>query len=321
MEPIHRYEEDIVAVDAAYVRPRLTAIYLVIEKGRVAVVDTGSREGLARTCEALHTLGLTVDSVDYVLLTHVHLDHAGGAGKMMQAFPQARLVVHPRGAPHMIDPSRLLAGVTAVYGAVAVNRLYGEIVPVCAKRIVCASDGLTVDLAGRELLCFETPGHARHHLCFRDGRSGSLFTGDSFGLSYRELDTAGRQFIFPTTTPVQFDPIALRASLDRLLSYQPRSVFLTHYGEVGDVPRQAARLWDLLEAHLCVARREARPGPDRLARIRAGLVEILMEAVRRFDCRLPIEQVLEIFATDLDLNAQGLAVWLDSSSAISSPKG
>jgi len=317
MEPIHRLEHDILVVDAGYVRPLLAAIHVIVEKGRVAIVDSGTKNGFARTLAALRMLGLTSASVDYVILTHVHLDHAGGAGLMMREFPCARLVVHPRGAAHMIDPSRLVAGVTAVYGAAAVARLYGDIIPISADRIVHASDGLTVDLAGRELLCLDTPGHARHHICVHDGRGGGIFAGDTFGLSYRELDTEGRQFIFPTTTPVQFDPAALYASLDRLLSYQPTRVYLTHYSELRDVPAKAARLRELIDAHLVVARREEGRAGDRVARIRAGLVDLLLVEAQRFGCRLPSTQVLELFATDLDLNAQGLAVWLDSERGVS----
>lgn len=305
---------DIYAVDAGYVRPLLAAIHLVVENGRVAIVDTGSKGALERTLDALKILGLTAASVDYVMLTHVHLDHAGGAGQMMQAFPQARLVVHPRGAPHMINPSRLLAGVTAVYGAAEVVRLYGKILPIEEQRIILATHGSRVDLAGRELLCLDTPGHARHHVCVRDGRSGNIFTGDIFGLSYRELDTDGRQFIFPTTTPVQFDPAAMHASLDLLMGLRPSALYLTHYSEVRQVAAKAARLHGLIEKHVSIARSERNAGDERYPRIRAGLVDLLLDEVRRFGCRLSPTRVLELFATDLDLNAQGLVVWLDTQS-------
>lgn len=303
---------DIYAVDAGYVRPLLAAIHLVVENGRVAIIDTGSKDGVTRALDALTILGLTAASVDYVILTHVHLDHAGGAGQMMQAFQQARLVVHPRGAPHMIDPSRLLAGVTAVYGAAEVVRLYGKILPIDEERIIRATHGLRVGLAGRELLCLDTPGHARHHVCVRDGRSGNIFTGDIFGLSYRELDTDGRQFIFPTTTPVQFDPEAMHASLDLLMGLQPSALYLTHYSEVREVAAKAARLHGLIEKHVSIARSESNTGDERYPRIRAGLVDLLLDEARRFGCRLSPARVLELFATDLDLNAQGLVVWLDA---------
>ena len=230
----------------------------------------------------------------------------------MRAFPNARLVVHPRGARHMADPAKLVAGATAVYGAAEVRRLYGEVLPIDAARIVEATHELRVDLAGRELLCLDTPGHARHHICIVDRKSGGIFTGDTFGLSYRELDTDGRQFIFPTTTPVQFDPQAMHASLDLLMSYRPTAMYLTHYSQVVDVAAKAAELHRLIDAHLDIARREKDSGPDRHSRMRAMLAHLLVDEAKAFGCRLPPAEILEIFATDLELNAQGLGVWLDA---------
>ena len=124
--------------------------------------DYGSNDALPNALAALKKSGLDVAAVDYVFLTHIHLDHAGGAGRMMATFPNARLVVHPRGARHMAEPSKLVAGVSAVYGSEYVARVYGEILPIPAERILEAPDGTVISLAGRELLCLDTPGHARH---------------------------------------------------------------------------------------------------------------------------------------------------------------
>ncbi|HRE16427.1 MAG TPA: MBL fold metallo-hydrolase, partial [Rhodocyclaceae bacterium] len=167
------YQNGIYAFDAGYVRPILAAIHMVVEQGRVAFIDTGSNDSLPNAMAALERLGLDADAVDYVVLTHIHLDHAGGAGTMMQAFPHARLIVHPRGARHMAEPGKLVAGVTAVYGAEYVQRVYGEILPVPAERIVEAGEGFEFSLAGRQFLCLDTPGHARHHICIVDQRTGS----------------------------------------------------------------------------------------------------------------------------------------------------
>jgi glyoxylase-like metal-dependent hydrolase (beta-lactamase superfamily II) len=243
------YSQGIYAFDANYVRPQLAAIHLVVDQGRAALVDTGANSALPAALEALRAVGCTPESVDYILLTHIHLDHAGAAGAMMRAFPNARLVVHPRGARHMADPSRLIEGAAAVYGADEVRRLYGEVLPVDATRIIEARHEESLRLGGRELLCLDTPGHAKHHLCFVDGLSGHIFTGDTFGLSYRELDVDGRQFIFPTTTPVQFDPQAMHASIDLLLGYRPEAVYLTHFSQVRRVPEQAACLHRWIDRH------------------------------------------------------------------------
>lgn len=306
------YDHGISAVDSGYVRHQHSAIHFIVDAGRVALVDTGTNDSLPRVEAGLRELGLGPEAVDYVILTHIHLDHAGGAGSFMRAFPSAQLVVHPRGARHMADPSKLVAGAAAVYGATEVRRLYGEVLPVDAARIVEAPHGTVLRLGGRELFCLDTPGHARHHICIVDRSAGAIFTGDTFGLSYRELDTDGRQFVFPTTTPVQFDPQALHESIDLLMSFRPQVMYLTHFSQLRDVEIHAATLHRLIDAHVEIAKREARPGPDRHARIRANLAHLLVNEAERFGCRLAPAEVLQLWASDIELNAQGLDVWLDT---------
>ena len=307
------YRNGIYAFDAGYVRPILAAIHVVVESGRVALIDTGSNDALPNALAALERLGLDVAAVDYVILTHIHLDHAGGAGSMMAAFPYAQLVVHPRGARHMAEPSKLVAGVTAVYGAEYVNRIYGEILPIPAERIIEAADGFTVSLAGRELLCLDTPGHARHHICIVDKKTGGVFTGDMFGLSYREHDVDGRPFIFPTTTPTQFEPDEMRASINRLLSFKPDAMYLTHYSRVGDVPALGKDLLRRLDALVAIAELASQLiGMPRHEQIKAEIASYLFAELKAHGCNLAEAVVLDIWATDLELNAQGLEVWLDS---------
>lgn len=309
---IFQYANGVSAIDSGYIRQQHAAIHFIVEAGRVAIVDTGTNESLPRVEAALQSLGLAGDSVEYVILTHIHLDHAGGAGSLMRAFPNAKLVVHPRGARHMADPTKLVAGAAAVYGLAEVRRMYGEILPVESSRIIEAPHETIITLAGRELLCLDTPGHARHHICIVDRGSNAIFTGDTFGLSYRQLDTDGRQFVFPTTTPVQFDPAALHQSIDLLMTYSPRVMYLTHFSELRDVEKHALELHRLVDAHVEIARREARSGPDRFARIRANLAHLLVQETTRFGCRLGPAEVLQLWESDIELNAQGLDIWLSS---------
>ena len=306
------YGNGIIAFDAGYVRPILAAIHMVVENSRVAFIDTGSNDALPNALSALKKLGLDVSAVDYVILTHIHLDHAGGAGSLMRAFPNAKLVVHPRGARHMAEPAKLVAGVTAVYGAEYVQRVYGEILPIPADRIIEAPDGFLLSLAGRELLCLDTPGHARHHICVVDKKTGGIFTGDMFGLSYRELDVEGRQFIFPTTTPTQFEPEAMRESIRRLLSFNPEAMYLTHYSRVPDVPQMGEALLRHLDALIALALQEKNAGELRHLRIKQAMTNYLLTEVHRHGCHLPDAELLAIWETDVELNAQGLEVWLDS---------
>ena len=312
MPHITDYEHGISAIDSGFGRPQLAAIHLIAEGDRAALVDTGSNASLPIVLQALKAKGLTPAQVEYVILTHIHLDHAGGAGALMQALPNARLTVHPRGARHMVDPARLVAGTIAVYGEAQARRMYGDILPIPADRIVETPEGATIRLGERALTFLDTPGHARHHVCIRDDRSGHVFAGDMFGLSYRELDVDGRQFAFPTTTPVQFEPAAMHASIDRLLALQPEAIYVTHFGQVRDVPRLGADLHRLIDAHVAAALRHRDAGAGRHHRIKADLTAILLDEARRHGWRMALDGLLRLMAADVELNAQGLGAWLDS---------
>jgi glyoxylase-like metal-dependent hydrolase (beta-lactamase superfamily II) len=300
----------ITAIDTGYVRPFFDASHLVVEDGRAAFVDVGTGHSVPGLLAALEAKGLPHDAVDYVIVTHVHLDHAGGAGEMMRRLPRARLVVHPRGARHMADPSKLWAGASAVYGEEAMARNYGQLVPVDPSRIVEAPEGYTLELAGRPLLFLDTPGHARHHFCVWDVASRSMFTGDTFGLSYRELAGQRGAFILPTTTPVQFEPEALLASIDRLVGFLPVAMILTHYSRVTEIGRLAGDLRRRIGELVTLGR--AQDGKrDRARRLRAGVEELLLGWARDDGTPLTRERVREILAVDIELNSQGLEAWLD----------
>jgi hydroxyacylglutathione hydrolase len=310
MVELSSYAHGIHAVDSGYIRPQLAAVHLIVERGRVAVVDTASNACVPRVLEALQTLGLAPASVDHVFLTHVHLDHAGGAGAMMRVFSNARLVVHPRGARHMADPARLFAAARAVYGAEEADRLYGEPLPVPADRIVAATDGHALDLGGRTLVCLDTPGHARHHLSLLDTHSGGIFAGEAFGISLRELDVDGRASILPAIAPTQFDPAAMRASVERILSLQPPALYLAHFGRIRDVPRLGDDLLRLLDGQVALAERERDAGPDRGARLLAGLRAQTDAEAARQGWRLPTEALHVLLDEYLALDAQALDGWL-----------
>ncbi|HET7780466.1 MAG TPA: MBL fold metallo-hydrolase [Rudaea sp.] len=304
------FDHGISAIDTGFFRPRFDASHLIVENGRAAFVDTGTNYSVPRLLAELETKRIPVDAVDYVILTHVHLDHAGGAGLLMQQLPNARAVIHPRGVRHMVDPGALIAGATAVYGADEVRASYGELVPIPAERIITANDEHRVDLAGRELLCIDTPGHARHHICIWDARSQAFFPGDTFGLSYREFDTDNGAFILPTSTPVQFEPDALHASIERMLGFKPQQMFLTHYSRVTDVERLARDLHEQIDAMVAIARKHAGDA-DRHARIMEDLAQLYIARVRAHGCMLDEATIRDVLVMDIELNAQGLEVWLD----------
>jgi glyoxylase-like metal-dependent hydrolase (beta-lactamase superfamily II) len=297
-------------IDSGFHRPQFDAAYLIVENGRGAFVDSGLNSSLPNMLQALAAADCAPEQVDWLILTHVHLDHAGGAGQLLTRLPNARLVVHPRGARHMIDPSALVAGATAVYGAEEVRRTYGELVPVPAHRVIEAGDGHVVDLAGRPLLCLDAPGHARHHIVIHDQRSRAFFTGDTFGLSYGELGGPGGRYILPTSTPVQFEPEALKASIKRMLGFEPQAMYLTHYGRVEDVAVLAGALFEQIDAMVAIALRHA-DADARHQRIAADLSELYLAGALACGCPLAPDEVREILSMDIELNAQGLAIWLD----------
>jgi glyoxylase-like metal-dependent hydrolase (beta-lactamase superfamily II) len=305
-----RHADGISTIDVDYVRPGLAAAHLIEWNGRAAFVDTGPNHGVPLLLEALGQFGLAPTAVDYVLLTHVHLDHAGGAGLLMRALPNARAVLHPRGAPHLVDPARLIAGSIAVYGAAEYHRLYGDIIPIPAERVLATADGQQLSLAGRTLEFVHTPGHALHHQCIVDPVSSSIFAGDTFGISYREFDTARGPFIFPTTTPTQFDPQQLIASIDRLLGCAPRAMFLMHFGRVEDLARLGEDLKSQVAELAAIALRHATVA-DRAASIRADMRALWLRRARQHGVTLPEERVDALLGKDLDLNTDGLLAWLE----------
>jgi glyoxylase-like metal-dependent hydrolase (beta-lactamase superfamily II) len=299
-------------LDTGFHRPNFDAAYLIVENGRGAFVDCGLNASVPALLQGLAAAGLAPADVEWLILTHVHLDHAGGGGQLMQALPNARLVVHPRGARHMIDPSQLIAGASAVYGEDEVARTYGRILPVEAARVVEARDGHRIDLAGRELLCLDAPGHARHHIVIWDAASRSFFTGDTFGLSYREFDSAAGAFILPTTTPVQFEPEALKASIARMLDFDPEAMYLTHYGRVAPPAVLAQALFAQIDAMVAIARAQAGLASEaRHAAICADLAELYATRAAAHGCRQSRAEVIALLGMDIELNAQGLGVWLD----------
>ena len=310
MPAIEALGHGIHAIDTGFVRPQFDASHLLVERGRAAFVDVGTNFSVPALLSALDGLGLAREAVDYVIVTHVHLDHAGGAGEIMRELPQAKLVVHPRGARHMIDPSKLWAGAAAVYGEETMRRHYGSLVPVDPGRVVQAPDDFTLELAGRPLVFLDTPGHARHHFCVWDEASRSMFSGDTFGLAYRELASERGSFIMPTTTPVQFEPEALEASIDRLVGYEPEAMLLTHYSRVTEIERLAAELKRKVRA-LAALGRDAPAGPGRAEYLQRGVRERVFAWVSDHGTALSRGEVETLLDVDIELNAKGLEAWLD----------
>ncbi len=310
--PWIRHSHGVTTVDAEYVRPGFAAVHVLERQGRVALVDAGANASVPLVLGALTQLGLELESVDWLFLTHVHLDHAGGAGLLLQQLPRARVLVHPRGAPHLIDPTRLESATRAVYGEQAFERLYDKLVPIPAERVQQTHDGERIMLGQQALAVFHTPGHALHHQVLFDPLAAALFSGDTFGVSYRDLDTAAGPFIVPTTTPSQFDPQQLLRSIERIVELGPESVYLTHFGRVTDTVRLAASLREQVEHFVELARAHAAV-ESRHLRLYSALRDYLVERAQAHGIEDPSAKVEAVLGPDLELNAQGLIAWLERS--------
>lgn len=301
----------ITVIDCLFHRPGLAACYLVEQSGSFALIDCGTKNSVPHILEVLDSLSVAVEQLAYIIPTHVHLDHAGGAGELMTYLPNAKLLVHPRGLRHMCDPGKLQAGATAVYGEVEFNRTFGGLTPVPEARARAVDDGEEIDLNGRKLKFIHSPGHAKHHFCIYDAASQGIFTGDTFGLSYREFDDENGKFILPTSTPVQFAPQAWLQTLDRLMSLNPQRMYLTHFGMVEDVVLLSQQLRQSIEEYVQIAQ-QCKTAENRVEKLQQMLLQHTMDKLKALGKQHTEAEVHSLLDMDIQLNAQGLDFWLSS---------
>lgn len=320
-------DSNIYTVDALYYEPELASIHLVREKDAVAIIDTGTQYSVPQVEAALAELGLSFDNVELIILTHIHLDHAGGSSALMRLCKNAQLIVHPKGARHMATPEKLVAGSMAVYGESEFAKLYGEIAPIEESRIVSPVDGEEISMGDRIFKFIDSPGHANHHHCIVDAQTNSIFTGDTLGIAYQSLRDPDHAFIMPTTTPVQFNPDALHQSIDRVMSYQPDYLYYTHYSMLAPSAQNIAGLHEQIDDFVMLTQKtaeqlqqdepaddlELNQRPELNKKFEQRLFDELREyTVRRAQNELSTvseETIRHWVGLDSKLNAQGLAFW------------
>ena len=298
-----------VTIDTHYVMPQLAAAYLREEGGEVAFIEANTTHCVPRLLAALAQERLAPEAVKYVIVTHVHLDHAGGASALMRACPNATLLAHPRAARHLIDPARLVASARSVYGAETFERLYGTIEAIDARRVTVLEDGARVTLGGASLHFLHTRGHANHHFVVHDEAQQVVYTGDAFGLVYPALQRAQR-FAYPSTSPTDFDGPAAIASVQRVVDLKPRAVALTHFGLFEEVQVIAEQLVRWLELSTRMAEEGARSGDEQGTleqRFKWKLDQEFELAATRAGLKLT-ESDRQLIRFDSELNGQGLAV-------------
>ena len=312
--PIQRHDDGVIAIDTMTGGMTSVTAGYVLDAERPVLVETGPALGIEHLLAGLDALGMDPGDLAHVVLTHIHLDHAGGAGDVAAAFPQARIVVSEVGARHLHDPGRLNAAARQVYGELH-DTVYGDCTPIDAERIVAVADGDTIPLGrGRELQLQYAPGHAKHHIGVYDTGTGALFSGDSVGVRL-----PGMPVLRPATPPTDFHLGAALRTLERYRRTEPNRVYLAHYGPV-DPPDEALaeaeerlRLW----AHTAeVAWLEATGGD--VAVTGTELDHVTETLRRRFVDELPADDDpddpdrgarLELLS-GVESNAAGLVRWL-----------
>ena len=299
--------DGISVIDSGYFSKDFAAIYLLRQGNEVAIIETGNKYSATNVQKALKMDGLSFSDVAYIIPTHVHLDHAGGAGELMNRCQNAQLIVHPRGARHMINPSKLIEGAMAVYGEENFNKLYGEIIPIDSSRVIEADDNFILDFEGRELKFIDTPGHARHHFCVWDKQTESMFTGDTFGISYRDLDKENEVYIFPSTSPVQFDPEALIKSIYKIMEYKPQRVCLTHFAAIKPTQKVIDQLIDGINFVSNLAKKYASKDDAELI-IQDEMMNYFLKGIKKVG-NDDLEFCRDRLKLDVEINTQGLIYW------------
>ena len=301
---------DITTIDCEYLgATEVAAAYLIVDGNRAAFVDNCTNRSVPRLMKALSERGLGPENVDYVIITHVHLDHAGGTTGLMNACPHAQVLAHPRAAPHVIDPSKLVASASTVYGEARFKALYGTIDPIDESRVRIMEDNSTVQLGSRTLRFIHTRGHANHHHCIVDETSRSVFTGDAFGLHYPYLNKPGT-FALPSTSPTDFDGPLAKEAVRRIAAEKPTQVFPTHFGPVTDIETAADMLIrhiDFHESLMLDAQHSDLPDDALTAYCQGRLKDYFRGLLNQHGDLGADEQTWRLLQLDLDLNGQGLA--------------
>ncbi|HLE77392.1 MAG TPA: MBL fold metallo-hydrolase [bacterium] len=221
---------DLVLIDTGYTHtPEAIAVYL-LRGDPPALVETGPATTVDAVLAGVRDAGVDPQDLRAAAVTHIHLDHAGGAGALAERLPNLQIYVHPIGAPHLVDPARLTASARRLYGA-DLDRLLGEPLPIPGGRVHAVADGEILQMGARRLRAFDTPGHARHHHAFFDEQSGDLFTGDAAGVAL-----PNSRYVRAPTPPPDFDVAAWKSSLTRMRGLRPSRLLLTHFGPQTWVP-------------------------------------------------------------------------------------
>ncbi|OLN21632.1 MBL fold metallo-hydrolase [Domibacillus antri] len=275
----------------------------IFHESKKAIIETSASPSIPYLLEGLKELDISPKEIEYIIVTHIHLDHSGGAGLFLTSCPNAKIIVHPKGARHLADPSRLIASAKTVYGE-RFDELFDPILPVPAERIIEMEDGGTLDLGGRSLTFIHTPGHANHHFSIYDKKSNGVFTGDTAGIRYAQLVDEGEDFYLPTTSPNQFNPDEMKKSIETIMAYQPDRIYFGHYG-MTENPKQAIQM--VLEwLDLFIETAQECQSVNELSEKLAGKIKQYLSSKGVPESH----PVYEIIKVDMPVCAQGIMLYL-----------
>lgn len=288
-----------------------TGTYILLGE-HITIIETCASPSLPYILQGLKELDIKPDQVAYIIVTHVHLDHAGAAGLLMEQCKHAKLIVHPRGARHMIDPAKLIKGAQAVYGN-QFNDLFHPIVPIPEERVISVQDGHILHIgADRTLTFYDTPGHAKHHISIHDSLTNGIFTGDTIGVYYRDLQQYNVEFYLPTTSPSQFNPDEMLHSMHRIRQLNPDSIYFGHYGKSSNPQEVYEQMETWLPVFLSAAQdvfsRETDP-----AIMASAISNRLFTTVRTYLTERGVPEDAKAYRAlqiDMDLCAMGLVDYL-----------
>lgn len=280
----------------------------VIHEDELTIVETGPSPSVKYVKKGLEALGFSLDQVKYIIVTHIHLDHAGGAGVLVKECPNAKVVVHPRGARHIADPDRLIAGAKAVYGE-KFAELFDPIIPIPEDRLLVKGEADTLKIGPDCLLEFlDTPGHAKHHFSIYDPITNGMFTGDTVGVRYEQLVPDGVNLFLPSTSPNQFDPDAMQSAINRMQDMKLDYIYFGHYG-MTNIPNEALQQvseWLDIFVEEAEAIYAEQKGHDELAE---RLISLVREKLRAQG--IPDDhKVYSLIKLDMEVSAMGMIDYL-----------
>ncbi|MFC4559516.1 MBL fold metallo-hydrolase [Virgibacillus kekensis] len=283
--------------------PSRTGTY-VINEDELTLIETGPSPSVKYLKKGLATLGFSPEDVKHIIVTHVHLDHAGGAGLFLQQCPNAKVYAHPRGARHLVNPRKLAAGARAVYGE-SFSELFDPIVPIPEERLIEKGEGDTLQIGKNCILSFlDTPGHAKHHFSIYDPVSNGIFTGDTVGIRYEQLIQEGIELYLPSTSPNQFDPNDMHTAIDRMRRMNLDKIYYGHFGMTENVEQALGQVSAWLDIFMEIGEEAVAEGKGYDV-----LAERLLAIVREHLSGLGVREEHDVYVLiNLDMQVSALGI-------------